>query len=70
MLSTLLLRGLAPLQILQCLFQVLAYTQILPAIRKCLPEGMELGVPLCFYGGDQVWIKEIPIILVLNDLIG
>ena len=37
--------------------QVLAYTIILPQLKKLLKEGMELGVPLCHYSDDKVKLE-------------
>ena len=34
--------------------EVLAYNEILPTLRKFQKNGMELGVPLCHFGGEEV----------------
>jgi hypothetical protein len=34
--------------------EALAYTHILPAFRKLLPDGVEMGVPLCHFAEEKV----------------
>jgi hypothetical protein len=50
--------------------EVLAYTKVLPELTKLLKDGMELGIPTCYYGDDEVFEQGCQIVLVQNTKMG